>query len=102
MPEAFDEYVDQFMISTGPYGVAMVLRRSDPTPPAAGAQPQHRDIGVIRMSLEHLKTMAYILVKNITQIEDDHLGGTIPVSPATLNQLGIPPEDWDTFWRRPE
>ena len=101
MPELFDEYVDQFMISMGPYGVAIILRRTDPTPPTAGAQPQHRDVGVIRMSLEHLKSMAYLLKGQITQMEE-HLGATIPVAPSTLNQMGIAPEDWDAFWRRPD
>lgn len=101
MADLFDEYIDQFTSNLGPYGVALSFQRTGPKPIAPGSTPQAAEVGTIRMSVEHLKSMAYVLVRQIRDAESQ-LGITIPVPHAVLNQLRIAPEDWESFWRRKE
>ncbi len=99
MSEIFDEYVDQFTIGGGPYGVILNLKKSSSTPPAPGSSPQADDIGTIRMSLEHFKMMAFIIKRQVDDIERE-LGVEIPLPVKLMNALKIAPEDWQSFWKR--
>ena len=98
MPEPFDEYADQFTLSVGGYGATLTFMRTDRRPIAPGSAPQTSDIGTIRMSLEHLKVMAYLIQYQVKTAESG-LGINVQVPPAILNNLQIAPEDWDQFWR---
>ncbi|MBI2328137.1 MAG: hypothetical protein HYU85_00545 [Chloroflexi bacterium] len=101
MAEPFDEYVDQFTIGGGPYGVVLNLKKSSPKPAAPGSSPQAEDIGAIRMSLEHFKMMAFIIKRQVDEIEKQ-LGVEIPLPVQLMNALKIAPEDWQAFWRHSE
>ncbi len=99
MAERFDEYVDQFTLGGGPFGITMNLRKSSATPPSAGTQPPAEDIGTIRMSLEHFKTMAFLMKRHTDRLERE-MGVSIPLPVQLMNVLKIAPEDWDSFWKR--
>jgi hypothetical protein len=99
MAEPFDEYVDQFLMTIGPYGATIGLLRTDPQPASPGTSPQAQRIGTIRMSLEHLKVMTYILKRQIT-LAEAQLGVSIQTPLMLLNNLQIAPEDWEQFWKK--
>jgi hypothetical protein len=100
MSEPFDEYVDQFAIAAGVYGISLNFQRSGPKPIAPGSMPTTEEVGTIRMSLEHFKMMAFIMKRNIDEIENQ-LGIEIPLPFQVLNGLKIAPEEWQKFWQRP-
>ena len=99
--EPFDEYIDQFVAGTGPFGVTLTFQRTPAKPGSPGQPQQAIEIGTVRMSLEHLKAMAYVLKGQVDQAEEQQ-GITIPVSVKTLNAMSIAPEDWDKFWKQEE
>ena len=99
MSDIFDEYIDQFNIGGGPYGVILNLKKSSSKPVAVGSSPQAEDIGTIRMSLEHFKMMTFIMKRQVDDIETQ-LGVEIPLPVKLMNALKIAPEDWQHFWKR--
>ena len=99
MADPFDEYADQFTVTIGGYGATLIFMKTDRKPSAPGSIPQSDDIGSIRMSVEHLKTMTFIIHRHIKQAEAG-MGIQVQVSAAILNTLQIAPEDWESFWRR--
>lgn len=96
MGEAFDVYCDTFMVTTTSYGANLSFNLSTPHPEQTKPVPPER-IGTVRMSNEHLKVMAMVLVRQIKKMEAD-TGIKIDVDSRVLNSLGIAREDWDTFW----
>ncbi len=101
MGEPFDEYIDQFGIGVGAYGVALNFKKTSPKPVAPGNIPPADDIGTIRMSLEHFKIMAFLIKRSVDEVEGQ-LGIEIPFPVQILNALKIAPEDWQHFWQRPK
>lgn len=99
MSEPFDEYVDGFTLGAGPYGAALNFQRTNPRPIAPGTQPKVEDIGSVRLSLEHLKVMAFVMKRQVDEIEKQ-LGIEIPLSFQLLNNLKIALEDWQSFWQK--
>ncbi|MBI2917252.1 MAG: hypothetical protein HYY01_04585 [Chloroflexi bacterium] len=99
MAELFDLYVDQFYSSIGVYGATITFLRTPSKPSPPGSAPQSTEVAVIRMSGEHLKTMVYMLKKQIEGAEEQ-LGVSFPASYRVLNELKIAPEDWEKFWRK--
>lgn len=98
MPEPLDAYTDQFQVSTGPYGSTLNFMLSSPIPPAPGSPPQAERLATVRMSLEHLKVMTFILRRQLLEHES-RTGTRIQVPVEVLNSLSISPEDWDSFWQ---
>lgn len=97
MSEHFDEYIDQFFSTIDPFGVAIRLRRSSPDLPSPGNNNVFLDVGTIRMSAEHLKTMVYVLWRQVRQ--EEHMRGmSISVRRDILAQIA-PQEDWEQFWK---
>ena len=101
MADPFDEYIDSFVMATGPWGASLTFRRSPSISGGPGSAVQPKDVGVIRTSLEHLKAMAYILRRQILEHEERN-GVNIQVPITALNAMNIAPEDWDKFWRNAE
>lgn len=99
MTEIPDLYVDQFLLGAGPYGISLTFGRSSPKPPSPGATPQGEEVAVIRMSLEHFKLMAFLMKRQVLDIEYQ-LGINIPMPLQLMNQLRIGPEDWEKYWQR--
>lgn len=95
--EPFDEYVDAFTITVTPFGanLSFAVREAHPSP---ARTPQTQHLGTIRMSVEHLKTMVMIIRRQVNLVEHE-MGVSAEVSRDILNQLQIPPEDWDAFWK---
>ncbi|MEK7216188.1 MAG: hypothetical protein AAB289_11385 [Chloroflexota bacterium] len=98
MPEN-DVYCDQFHLNLGTYGAALNFMLSNPSPPTPGAYPQSDRVATVRMSLEHLKVMAFLVRRNLTEYERSSTT-TIAVPAQLLNSLGISSEDWDAFWNK--
>lgn len=98
MPDPTDVYSDQFQLTVSPYGSVINFSLSHPTPPAPGSMPQSEKQVSVRMSLEHLKVMAFILARQLRRYERD-TGVNVQVPTEVLNALQIGPEDWAGFWR---
>lgn len=95
--EPFDVYADQFLVTITPFGanLTFALREAHPL---AQRTPQTCQLGTVRMSVEHLKTMVMIIRRQVLKVEHDS-GVKAEVAIPVLNQLGIAPEDWDNFWK---
>lgn len=101
MPDQIDRYIDQFQVTLGPYGCVLNFSTTSPLPPPPGIQPATERVASIRMSIEHLKAMTYILRRHVLGFERER-AVTYPVPMEVLNDLRIGREDWDEFWRRGE
>lgn len=88
-------YSDQFMVSGGPYGLAINFRMSPPEP-GPGKVPE--TVARVRMSYELLKTLTFVLCRHVKKIERES-GVSYPISAKVLSDLGIGMEDWEAFWR---
>ena len=98
MEKPFDEYVDGFTVNSSPYGASLNFQRGNPKPAAIGSQPVAEDVGTIRMSLEHMKAMTFILRRQMEEFERK-VGVNVQIPMALLNALNIAPEDWQEFWK---
>jgi hypothetical protein len=98
MPEATDVYCDQFQMNIGPFGSTLNFSLSSPTPPAPGSPPQAERLATVRMSLEHMKVITFILRRQILEYERNS-GVGVSLPSQLLNSLRISPEDWESFWR---
>lgn len=98
MVEPIDAYADQFSITITPYGSNLSFLVSPAHQDPAKPSPP-TPVATIRMSVEHAKVMVMVMKKHIRTVEEQS-GVETKVSPFVLNQLGISPEDWDTFWKR--
>lgn len=96
MVEPIDTYSDQFMVTTTSWGANLSFLVNAPHPEATKPVPAER-VATIRMSNEHLKVMAMIIVRQIKKMEAE-TGVKIDVDNRVLNNLNIAREDWDSFW----
>ena len=98
MPEPADVYTDQFQVQIGPFGCSLNFSLSPSTPSAPGTVPQADRVGTMRMSLEHLKAMTFILHRQVVQYESQaHVSVQLP--DAVLTGMKIRQEDWQAFWQ---
>jgi hypothetical protein len=98
MTEPIDIYSDSFQLNTGPYGATLNFMLSPSSPPAPGKTPQPETLATIRMSLEHLKLMTFVLRRQIMHHEQQS-GVNIQVPTQLLNSMRISPDDWDSLWK---
>ncbi len=98
MQEPIDVYADQFGLNVGAYGSSLNFFVSSATPPVPGTAPHTERLATIRMSLEHLKVMAFVMRRQILQYEQQ-TGVNIQIPMEVLNGLRISREDWDAIWR---
>jgi len=99
MAEPVDVYVDQFQVTTAPYGCTLNFLLTAPTPPAPGSVPQSERLATIRTSLEHLKVMTYVLRRQLL-MHESRTGVRIEVPTEVLNSIQVAREDWDNFWQQ--
>lgn len=92
-----DVYADQFVVNVGPFGCAVNFGLSLAVPPPGG-MPAGETVATVRMSLEHLKVMTFLLRRQLLQYEQES-GVRVPIPRDLLNQLRIGPEDWQECWR---
>lgn len=95
--EPFDLYTDAFTITITPFGanLSFAVREAHPSP---SKPPQLQHLGTIRMSVEHLKTLVWICRQQVRQVEGQ-MGVKAEVPRNILNQFGVPPDEWDDFWK---
>ena len=95
--ETFDVYSDGFTVTITPFGanLSFSIREAHPSP---SKPPQSQHLGTLRMSTEHLKVVVWIARKQVRHVEGQ-MGVKAEVPRDILNQLGIPPDEWDEFWK---
>lgn len=98
MADPLDFYADAFQVTTSTYGCTLNLLRSASAPPRPGTLQASECLATIRMSLEHLKVMAFILHRQLRNHEVEG-GIAVPVAAPVLNSMQIGLEDWEKFWR---
>jgi hypothetical protein len=98
MPEPVDVYADQFQINMGAYGCVLNFLLSGRDPVVPGAAQSADRVASIRMSLEHLKLMTFILRRQVTNYEQN-AAVRIQLPQVVLNALQIGREDWNECWR---
>lgn len=86
-----DLYVDGLRITVTPYGVVTTYSLNEPHPEQS-RPPVTTPQCIIRMSLEHAKTLAMILRKQLKDYE--RANGKIPLPPGLYTNLGVAEEDW--------
>ena len=99
MTEHVSVFIDQFQLNTSPYGATLNFMLTDPMPPSPGTPPKSERQATVRMSLEHMKVMSFIMQRSVKQYEAQ-TGTTIQIPMQMLNQMGISLEDWDACWKR--
>lgn len=97
MPDPVDVYSDQLGINLGPFGGALNFSVSSSVPPAGGGVVPGQPVATVRMSLEHMKMLAFLLRRQLIQYERG-AGIQIQVPQDVLNQLRIGREDWNECW----
>ena len=97
MEEPIDVYSDQFMVTTTAFGANLSFYVNTPHPEQTKPVAAEK-LATIRMSIEHLKVMTMMIVKQVKKMESD-IGVKIAVDRRVLNSLGIPPDDWEEFWK---
>lgn len=98
MTEPIDVYCDQFTVTVGAYGASLSFQVSVPHPDPHAPRPPER-VATVRMSVEHLKTLAMIITRHVKKMEAE-FGVSYQVPSNVLAQLGIGREDWDSFWSK--
>jgi hypothetical protein len=93
-----DVYADQVALTIGPFGCALNFALSPAIPPTIQTAVQGQPMATVRMSLEHLKLMAFMLRHQLAKYEQER-GIRVPVPRDVLNQLRIGLEDWQECWR---
>ena len=92
-----DVYVDQFVVTPGPYGAALSFSRNAAHP--AGLTPAAPEpVITLRLSVEHLKVLSFLIRRQVKRLEEVH-GVVYPVPRNTLAASDIPAEDWEFFWK---
>ena len=100
MNEPIDVYSDQFQFNLNPVGCVLNFMISDPVPPAPGSPPKAQRVASIRMSVENLKVLVFLLQRQIRLVENQTgVKAELPIQ--VLNSMQISPEDWNGFWKSP-
>ena len=92
--DSLDGYADQLGITVGPFGSALAFSLSSL---GEEGHKNPKDVATIRMSLAHLKVMAYAIRREVLKFErQGEVKVEIPMS--VLTQLKISRAEWDQFW----
>ena len=98
MPEPNDFYTDQFQFHLNPFGCSINFQLSGPVPPVMGTPPQMDRVATIRLSVEHLKALTFMLHRQITAYEaQNQMAVGLPAE--VLRVMQIRQEDWQAFWQ---
>jgi hypothetical protein len=93
-----DEYCDQAGINFNPFGATLNFFLTNPVPSMPGMATQPSRVATIRMSMEHLKMMTFVIRRQIQQYERDN-GVSIQIPQSTLTNSQISREDWEAVWK---
>ena len=98
MPEPNDFYADQFQFHINAFGCSLNFQLTDPMPPSLGAPPQVDRVATIRLSVEHLKALTFILHRQIIAFEVQNQTA-VGLPSETLRAMQVRQEDWQAFWQ---
>lgn len=99
MDDVVDVYSDQFQLNTSAYGAVLNFLVTKSTPPTPGSPPEAEKMATIRMSLEHLKVLTFVVRRQLLKQESEtRVKYDVPME--VLNALRISPEDWEMFWKQ--
>jgi hypothetical protein len=98
MPEPNDFYTDQFQFQINPLGCCINFQLSNPLPPAMGMPPQMDRVATIRLSIEHLKALTFMLHRQVIAFEA-HNQIAVGLPTEALRMMQIRQEDWQAFWQ---
>lgn len=99
MPDISDVYSDGVSLNIGPFGCALNFAMSPAVAQGGAAGAMAQPVSTVRMSLEHLKVMAFLIRRQLRDYERQS-GVEVPIPADVLNQLRIGREDWDECWAR--
>ena len=99
MREPFDVYSDQSYVQVSPYGAAILLKLTGISTSELGDRAPSIEVGTVRLSVEHLKTLVFAIKRQVKELED-RMNMRVMVPNAVLEKLKIAREDWEDFWRR--
>ena len=89
-----DIYCDMVQVSISPFDVLLCLSQRAIVPNAPNLAAAPRQVGCVRMSLEHAKALSIMLRKGLKCYEDS-VGQPIPLHPEVRSGIGISlEEDW--------
>ena len=88
-----DVYADAFQVTVTAFGVNMTFSVRDAHPSPGRLEPGV-DVARVRMSPEHAKIVAMMLIRQIREYERQS-GISIAIPPQVYTQLGIAEEDWE-------
>ena len=88
-----DIYIDQFRMTVGVFGVNMTFALSEPHPAQGGVPRTAEEKVRLRMSLQHAKTVAMLLRRQLKTYEDN-TATKIELPAGVYTSLGIAEEDW--------
>jgi hypothetical protein len=91
-----DVYTDQVGLNIGPFGCTLNFSVS-PQVQMPGGGVAGTPVATLRMSLEHLKLMVFMLRRQLVKYEQDN-GVRIPIPREVLSTLRIGLEDWQECW----
>lgn len=98
MPEPTDVYADQFQFQMNAFGCSINFQLSSPVPPAMGTPPQIDRVATVRLSMEHLKALTFMLHRQIVTFEaQNQIAVGLPIE--VLRGMQIRQEDWQAFWQ---
>ena len=94
---------DSFRFSPHPFGCLMSFyerpmpteRREGEPPPSR--QPPPEPSVVVHLTVEHAKALAYMVWRNLVQVELQE-GVRYELPPELSSNLGIIPAEWRAFW----
>ena len=95
--EPFDEYADEFTIAFNSIGANLSFAVSGPHSPTTGQTTQPQHLGTIRMRVENLKIMVFLMWHQIVRSEQST--GVVKVPSEVLDQFQISLDDWNALWR---
>src|SRR5262245_46449779 len=89
-------YSDHFSMALGPFGCALTFGLTSPAA-LAGEAPQVTPVATVRMSLEHLKVIAFLIQVQVSRYQAE-FGSRIELPDKAIESLGATRDKWATFW----
>ena len=96
MDNHLDVYSDQWQFTLSPWGVNMTFQLR-PAHPSQSEQGSVEDVATVRMSIEHAKVMLVQLVRAIRS-QEEGFGFSYELPAGLLEDMGIPHDEWVSFW----
>jgi hypothetical protein len=97
MAEPFDYYTDSMEVSSSLVGSSLTFGVQHATSAGPDQVGSVNYFGTLRMSVEHLKIMTFIIKRHLMRHEHS-VSVTYDVPQEALRLLQIDPDEWKAFW----